>query len=1745
MGFTVLRIRYIKRLTTTMLGGPLELKVGLHFVKLDEISTKKQSYEADMYMWMLWKDIRLCHNETEDIVISGDPHKNIWRPDLYFENALKTDKSEITKYNYYIRIQKDGSIYSSLRASVVGKCPKNVMYFPFDSQHCEMFIQSYGYPKNKLNLKWHDPVPVSIKSRKLQQFQISRIKIEEDHITYTVGDFSRLKVHFYLERHLGYYIVQIYIPCHLVVMLSWLSFFMSPEDVGDRIGLGITCLLTLVFLMTSINESLPKVSYAKTIDFYLIGCFMYVLTVVIETVIAKQLSNKGDKKANKKEWEEVASRRICTCEKRCEKKPTVTTIQNLAAMTTNLEMFGQNDNHSISTTSSANMELGSRHDNAIGNKEIATQQQKSAVKKLTSAKRLDNSEEEKHVSKSIEKLLANDHSVVRPNITGGPLQLEVGLHFIKFDEISTKKQSYESDVYLRMLWKDTRLCHNETEDIIISGNPHKSIWSPDLYFENALKTAKSEITKYNYYIRIQKDGNIYSSIRAKVVGKCPQNVIYFPFDSQNCEMVIESYGYPKNHLNLKWHQPSPVFIKNKKLQQFQIIKVKLEKSKATYTSGDFSQLKVHFYLERHLGYYIVQIYIPCHLVVILSWLSLFMSPEDVGDRIGLGITCLLTLVFLMTSINESLPKVSYTKTIDFYLIGCFMYVLSVAIETVIAKKLSGKEEQGTEEKEGQFCIRAFTCNKCYGDKSTVTPIQNATMMATNFEIFQQADCYSASTTNTAKRVLDNPTAKKEEIIAQQQQQQQQQQETTAKKLTPAKRLDRYCRILSLKYRSNEFLLQPLKKFQQDVIDNTFLQKHLSDKEKLLKVIEFRTSIFAFEILRAGGPLALEVGLHFIKFDEISTKKQSYESDVFLVMMWKDTRWCHNERVDIIISGEPHPNIWRPDLFFENALKTDKSEITKYNSQIRIQKDGSMYSSIRASVVGKCPQNVLYFPFDSQHCKMVIESYGYPKNHLNLKWHHPSPVVIKIRKLQQFQIIKIKLEKSQATYISGDYSQLIVHFYLERHLGYYIIQIYIPCHLVVMLSWLSLFMSPEDVGDRIALGITCLLTLVFLMTSINESLPKVSYAKTIDFYLIGCFMYVLSVAIETVIAKRLSGKGEQRTEEKEGQFCSRTFTCNKCCGDKSTVTPIQNPTVITTNFEILQQADCYSASTTSTANRVLDNPTAKKEEIIAQQQQQQQQQQETTAKKLTPAKRLDKYCREKPFFKKQSDCLRGATFVKGFDSIKKNDENNINGSYSGYGFCLLTALRYLDRKDIDKRVGEPLLTADSTQTDAKPGNSENKFFFISPEEQHISNSIKKLLTNDHSFTRPNITGGPLELQVVLYFIKLDEISTRKQSYESDVYLRMMWKDTRWCHNETEDIVISGDPHKNIWRPDLFFENALKTDKSEITKYNYFMRIRKDGNMVSSIRASVVGKCPQNVIYFPFDSQLCEMVIESYAYKKNQLNLTWHKQSPVFIQNRELQQFKISKIKLEKGQARYVSDDFSRLKVKFYLDRHLGYYIIQIYVPLHLVVMLSWLPFWMSPEDVGDRIGLGITCLLTLVFLMTSINESLPKVSYAKTIDFYLIGCFIYVLSVAIETVIAKKLSGKGEEEDGEVEEGEGEEQVGNSRNYTSSKHYRDTSTVTRVRKPTVTTTNLEILEQADCYSTSTTTTANMGLGSRHGYATAKKKKIIEQQQQQETTAEKVTPGKRLDRYCRVIYPALFLILNLVYFIICVRNGKNVD
>ena len=58
-------------------------------------------------------------------------------------------------------------------------------------------------------------------------------------VFFAVGESRRLILIFELKRNLGYFIYQTYLPSIMIVMLSWVSFWINHEATSARVALGI------------------------------------------------------------------------------------------------------------------------------------------------------------------------------------------------------------------------------------------------------------------------------------------------------------------------------------------------------------------------------------------------------------------------------------------------------------------------------------------------------------------------------------------------------------------------------------------------------------------------------------------------------------------------------------------------------------------------------------------------------------------------------------------------------------------------------------------------------------------------------------------------------------------------------------------------------------------------------------------------------------------------------------------------------------------------------------------------------------------------------------------------------------------------------------------------------------------------------------------------------------------------------------------------------------------------------------------------------------------------------------------------------------------------------------------------------------------------------------------------------------------------------------------------------------------
>lgn len=87
---------------------------------------------------------------------------------------------------------------------------------------------------------------------------------------------SDLKLVFVFSRRLPLYLMTTYFPSFLVTIVSFTSFWISPDAVPGRVTLGVTCLLALMTQMVSVRSNIMNVNYVTAIDIWFLACITFV-----------------------------------------------------------------------------------------------------------------------------------------------------------------------------------------------------------------------------------------------------------------------------------------------------------------------------------------------------------------------------------------------------------------------------------------------------------------------------------------------------------------------------------------------------------------------------------------------------------------------------------------------------------------------------------------------------------------------------------------------------------------------------------------------------------------------------------------------------------------------------------------------------------------------------------------------------------------------------------------------------------------------------------------------------------------------------------------------------------------------------------------------------------------------------------------------------------------------------------------------------------------------------------------------------------------------------------------------------------------------------------------------------------------------------------------------------------------------------------------------------------------------------
>ncbi|XP_053572149.1 gamma-aminobutyric acid receptor subunit alpha-6 [Bombina bombina] len=253
-------------------------------------------YTMDVFFRQTWIDERLQFDgPTEILRLNNLMVSKIWTPDTFFRNGKRSISHNMTTPNKLFRIMQNGTILYTMRLTIKAECPMRLVNFPMDGHACPLKFGSYAYPKSEIVYTWKKgplySVEVPEESSSLLQYDLIGQTVSSETLKSSTGEYIVMTVNFYLQRKMGYFVIQTYIPCIMTVILSQVSFWINKESVPARTVFGITTVLTMTTLSISARHSFPKVSYATAMDWFIAVCFAFVFSALIEFAAVNYFTN--------------------------------------------------------------------------------------------------------------------------------------------------------------------------------------------------------------------------------------------------------------------------------------------------------------------------------------------------------------------------------------------------------------------------------------------------------------------------------------------------------------------------------------------------------------------------------------------------------------------------------------------------------------------------------------------------------------------------------------------------------------------------------------------------------------------------------------------------------------------------------------------------------------------------------------------------------------------------------------------------------------------------------------------------------------------------------------------------------------------------------------------------------------------------------------------------------------------------------------------------------------------------------------------------------------------------------------------------------------------------------------------------------------------------------------------------------------------------------------------------------------
>ena len=166
-------------------------------------------------------------------------------------------------------------------------------------------------------------------------------------------------------------------------------------------------------------------------------------------------------------------------------------------------------------------------------------------------------------------------------------------------------------------------------------------------------------------------------------------------------------------------------------------------------------------------------------------------------------------------------------------------------------------------------------------------------------------------------------------------------------------------------------------------------------------------------------------------------------------------------------------------------------------------------------------------------------------------------------------------------------------------------------------------------------------------------------------------------------------------------------------------------------------------------------------------------------------------------------------------------------------------------------------------------------------------------------------------------------------------------------------------------------------------------------------------PLDVMDFPFDTQDFEVRLACANYEPDEVQFVSDPEERSGIADQfSLPDWRILKWELDFQPYNPARRRVSNASFAFVLHarRYAAHFIWKVILPLTLIVVMSWVVFWIDPKESGTQISAATTSMLTLIAYRFMVDNLVPVVPYLTRMDHFILGSTLLVFAALVQAVV---------------------------------------------------------------------------------------------------------------------------------------------